>query len=273
MADPIALAALSRSEATMAQRIRISGLGGEVARGFYYLGRVGQRPVTRGRSDRLASWRMFANEHSDAPALHSAFRSWAPQFALDEVYRLMDDASEDWFTATDEFYLWQRMQRWAGVTDTAVGRDREIVNPMLDSRFVNLARALPPADKKKSRYLGRIQVALDPTLAQIRLDGRPAPVAFAYPGLRAQAQMATATGQKALKKVRQRLRKGTRPPAGGLAFAPLVVKHWRTEPALLEPLGVTGVFDPEWLERVTAGDSEPSPATVSLMVNLLGALS
>ena len=56
-------------------------------------------------------------------------------------------------------------------------------------------------------------------------------------------------------------------------MAPLVVQHWRTEQTLLEPLVSSGVFDPEWLERVTAGDVEPSPATVALMVNLLGAVS
>ena len=61
MADPVALAALSIAEEQFDQGHRIAGLGGEVARGFYYLGaaRPGRDPRA---SARLATWRMFANE-------------------------------------------------------------------------------------------------------------------------------------------------------------------------------------------------------------------
>ena len=44
MSDPIALAALAVAESSFEQGVRISGLGGEIARGFYYVGQVRDRP-------------------------------------------------------------------------------------------------------------------------------------------------------------------------------------------------------------------------------------
>lgn len=54
MADPIALAALTLAERHFDQGHRISGLGGEVARGFYYVGGPRNPAVTRQRVARLA---------------------------------------------------------------------------------------------------------------------------------------------------------------------------------------------------------------------------
>lgn len=269
MADPLALAALATAEAKLPQRVRISGLGGEVARGFYYLGRATDAPVTRGRSDRLASWRMFANEHAQDDALEPDFRARSLALGLEEVHRLMEATGRDWFDATDEFYLWQRMRRWAGVTDTAVGWDREIVNPMLDHGFVALARALRPEDKQRARYLSQIQVELDLELARVRLDHRPPPLAFAQPGPRARGQMAASMARKASRKASQRLLGRSLPPAGGPALAEGLARHWRDEPSCLDPLRHLGVFTNEWLDQVTRGVAAPHPATAALMVNLL----
>ena len=69
MADPLAHAALAMAEARAQPGVRISGLGGEVARGFYYFGRPRTTPVTRQRVERLARWRMFTNESVPADAL------------------------------------------------------------------------------------------------------------------------------------------------------------------------------------------------------------
>ena len=99
--------------------------------------------------------------------------------------------------ATDELYLDQRMQRWAGVTDTAVCFDRVASNPMLDDRFIAIARSLPPGDKRNSIFLSRLQLALDDELAHIPLDGRPAPVAYATRSIGNSTRQITCTMRKA----------------------------------------------------------------------------
>ena len=269
VADPLALASLASAEAQFPQGTRISGLGGEVARGFYYVGRVHHVPVTLRRTKRLTAWRMFANEHAEAGALLPDFNAWADDVAVSEVHRHLVAGGPEWFRATDELYLWQRMQRWAGVTDTAIGADREVVNPMLDFDFLNLARGLSPRDKNRSRYLSSIQMALDPDLGRIPLDGRPPPEAFATAGVAARARISLSTGRTALQKAQQRLARHTRPPAGGALLAEGIVQHWRANPQLLDPLRSGGVFRPTWVDDVCAGSVTPSASTVSLALNIL----
>lgn len=268
MADPLALAALSIAEQRFDQGHRIAGLGGEVARGFYYLGRPRPVPVTRERVARLTSWRMFANEAIDPLALAPHLREGARDRAVDRVHHLMASSGKDWFEATDEFYLDQRMQRWAGVTDTAICLDRSVVNPMLDDRFIHIARSMAPESKRASLFLARLQVALDDDLAQVPLDGRPAPRAFAYPGVGDRVQALHKLGRKAVVKARQRWGHSTRPPVGGTVLAGKVVDHWRAHPHLLDRTTVSAVLDEQWVDDMLRRRVDPAPSTVSFVLNV-----
>jgi asparagine synthase (glutamine-hydrolysing) len=268
VADPIARAALDEAEAAAEPGPRLSGLGGEVARGFYYLGHRGlDAPVTRARVRRLVNWRMFANESVPIAAFGPSVV--APrEAATDDVFRLMSATGEPWFAATDRFYLEQRMQRWAGATETAMCTRLEVANPMLDDRFIAIANALAPADKQHSRFLACLQVALDAELSALPLDGRPAPRAYASPGLAGRVAQSRATAMRAGRKFGQRLRGDRRPPAGGVVFARAVVEHWRQHPELLEPVAASGALDPDWVAGIVAGSTVPDPAGVALLVNL-----
>jgi asparagine synthase (glutamine-hydrolysing) len=268
MADPLAHAALAFAEARAEPGPRIGGLGGEVARGFYYLGPATTAPVTRKRVERLARWRMFANESVAPAALDPGFVAWAREFAVGEVFALSAATGRDWMTATDEFYLYQRMQRWAGVTDTAVCFDRVGTNPMLDDRFIAIARSLPPQAKRNSMFLSRLQVALDDELARIPLDGRPAPIAYAKKSIGNSTRQTLSTVRKAASKARQRAIRANRPPAGGEVLARKVVEHWRANPALLDSARASGVLHEPWVDQVLARDVEPAPSAVAFMTNL-----
>ncbi len=79
--------------------------------------------------------------------------------------------------------------------------------------------ALRPADKRNSRFLSRLQIALDDDLARIPLDGRPAPRAFATRTVRGATAQGVAFSRKVVQKGRQRLMHDRRPPAGGIALA------------------------------------------------------
>jgi asparagine synthase (glutamine-hydrolysing) len=271
MADPLAHAALAFAEARAEPGPRVGGLGGEVARGFYYLGPVTTAEVTRRRVERLTRWRMFANESIPAGALDPEFATWARAFGVDEVYALTAATGRNWMAATDEFYLYQRMQRWAGIVGTAVCFERVAINPMLDDRFVAIARTLSPGDKRNSRFLSRLQVALDDELARIPLDGRPAPVAYATRSVGNSTRQVTSTMRKAARKAQQRAARANRPPAGGEILAGKVAEHWRANPAVLEPARAAGIFRDAWIEEVLAGEVEPAPSAVALVTNLRAA--
>lgn len=269
MADPIALAALRFAESKIDQGPRISGLGGEVARGFYYVLPSIGFPVSKRTVSLLADWRMFANERAAAEAFEPAFRRWADEFAHAEIHRIFAETGADIRTASDVFYLEQRMQRWAGITDSAVCFDRDVVNPMLDRRFLDIARGLSVADKRNSRFLGRLQIALDEELADVPLDGRPPPRAFAYRTVASTVEHGASFARRTVRKARQRASARRKPPAGGTDIAPKVVAHWRSRPEILSVLREGGMMDPDWIGRVTAGTAEPDSATVAFMVNLL----
>ncbi|MEI7057904.1 hypothetical protein WBG06_18915 [Nocardioides sp. CCNWLW239] len=267
-ADPLAWAALDFAEARALPGPRISGLGGEVARGFYYLGGDGDGPVTAARARRLADWRMFVNEAVEPSALRPAFRERAREIAHADVLTALLDGGRSWFEATDQLYLGQRMQHWAGATESPVSARRRIVNPMLDDRWIATVRALAPADKARSRFLARLQVELDVELARLPLEGRPSPETYVTPGWRSSWRRGATTVTKAGRKLGQRVRRRGRPPVGGEILAAAVVTYWRAHPETVAGLADTGVVEPAWLDDVLAGRHHPGPGTVAFLLNL-----
>jgi asparagine synthase (glutamine-hydrolysing) len=163
------------------------------------------------------------------------------------------------------------MQRWSGVVHSAVCYDRAITNPMLDDRFVNICRGLSPADKRNSYFLGRLQVELDPALADIPLDRRPPPVAFAHRTPANSVRFATTTLRKIGGKARQRAFGQHKPPGGGNVLASKVLDYWCSQPGSLDPIRDIGVFREEWLDAIENGAVRPDPASISLLINLLAA--
>ncbi|HST65269.1 MAG TPA: hypothetical protein VLM05_08780 [Mycobacteriales bacterium] len=267
-ADPLAWAAVAFAEAKLEPRPRLAGLGGEVTRGFYYLGPARAVPVTERRVRRLADWRLFPNESVPADVLDPAYADQARRDTLRELTAVLTAYGPDWLTATDRFYLRQRMHRWAGVLASATALDRLVVNPMLDDRFLDLAARLRPRDKQGSRFLARLSCRLDEELSAIPLDGRPAPAVYAYPSVRNSAALAAMTGRKITGKVRQRLRRDSRPPVGGEVLAAKVAEFYREQPAALEAVAGLGVFRADWLAAVADGSAGLAPAAAAMLVNL-----
>jgi asparagine synthase (glutamine-hydrolysing) len=267
-ADPVARAALGIAEERSRPGPRLSGLGGEVARGFYYLGGSSAAPVTHERTRRLVAWRMGVNEAVGQGALDPGFRAWAVDRLTRDVHEILSGSGQGWLAATDTLYLDHRMQRWAGVTETAGCTERAVANPMLDARFIDLAERLAPEDKRGSRFLGRLQMALDDGLGRVPLDERPAPLAYAHPGVLGRGRRALSVARKVESKVRQRVSGARRAPAGGDLVASAVVRHWRAHPTALDAAAETGLFREAWLDGVRRGSVEPAPADVSILVNL-----
>jgi asparagine synthase (glutamine-hydrolysing) len=268
MANPIANAGLAHAESESDREPRISGLGGEVARGFYYFGPIVPLPVTRTLSKALARWRLFTNESVPNGVLTDDFAQWARSFTTEQVHRALTATGERFWAATDEFYLFQRMQRWAGVIDSASCFQRDTVNPMLDRRFLDLVRALRPQDKQGSRFLGLLQMALDPELGRLPLDGRPAPEVYARGGLSTTWTRSVPTIQRTVKKLNQRARRVRMRPAGGDTLVSKVVAHWRETPDEAAALTRIDVVNESWLQSVLDGDVHPEPSAIAFLLNV-----
>ncbi len=269
--DPIAAAAVDFAELHSGGRPRIAGLGGEVARGFYYLGRPRDVPVTRRRVDRLAKWRMFTNESAPAEMFTEDFRSSRFNFAIEAVYEAFLKTERGWFDAMDSFYLHQRVHRWAGTLASASAMERTIVNPMLDSEFLAIVNSVPPQYKASARFLSGILVELDDDLARIPLESRPSPETYAEPTLRHRIQLARVTSKKASGKVIQRFSRANRPPNGGAVLAAKVVEYWRREPEALGDIVDCGLLDDRWIDRMLQPEEPISVAATAFIVNLIAA--
>ncbi len=269
-ADPLALAALRTVEGDLAGTPRLSGLGGEVVRGFYYLPRVLEGRDRDARIRRLAQWRLFPNEGVPDEFMHPRVRGHRKETALQAVREIFAESSADWSVATDQFYLWQRMQRWAGLLASARASERVVVNPMLDQDFLELGMRLPAEWKAGMQFLSRILVRLDPDLADLPLDGRPAPAVYAHPGARQRLLVAGLTARKAWGKARQRFTATGRPAAGGAGVADRLVQTWREEPGVLDRVRELELVSPTALDAMLSGDPVPESGVV-LTANLVAA--
>ena len=137
------MAALQLVEGDLRSVPRLSGLGGEVVRGFYYVP-APLRGTTRSRKvERLARWRLFPNEAVPDEALMPELRAGRRERGTVLLREIFGHYSPDWNRATDEFYLRQRMQRWAGALASVTSWQRVVINPMLEPRFLELGDSLP----------------------------------------------------------------------------------------------------------------------------------
>ncbi|MGC5020480.1 hypothetical protein [Micromonospora sp. DT47] len=273
-ASPLALVPLLLAEAHLDQGHRLSGLGGEVARGFYYAGQPRRARTTGQLIERLANWRLFSNESVEAQALDSTFLASARDTTIAALKSLF--APGDWLRATDEFYLMHRMHRWAGAHGTVAAVRRHYVNPMFDRRFVELALGVAPRDKRDSLLLGRLMKELDPKLARIPLDSGLSPARLGTRSVVTTLATQTLAARKVTLKVSQRLTRARRPQLGAAEAAALVLTHWRAEPKTCQALyDVTSdgapVLQPRWLDDVLSGGRHAQPTTVAFLVDLLAA--
>jgi asparagine synthase (glutamine-hydrolysing) len=163
------------------------------------------------------------------------------------------------------------MHRWAGVHGTVAAVRRHVVNPMFDRRFIELALAVAPADKRDSRLLGRLMVRLDPELADIPLDTGLVPSGLASRSLEAQFAIRTQTARKVARKVRQRMARVRRPQLGAAQMSALVLEYWRTEPEVCRPLYDVPMLRRSWLDEVLGGHRDAHPTTMAFLINLLAA--
>jgi asparagine synthase (glutamine-hydrolysing) len=269
MASPLALAPLALMEATIEQGHRFAGTGGETARGFYYPGQPRHGDTTRRLLQRLAGWRLFANEAVSAEALDPEFAATAHARAFGVIEDCFADLSTEWLRATDEFYLYQRTQRWAGAHSTVAAVRRHYVNPLLDREFLRLALTPAPHDKRDSRLTGLLMNRLDPALAAVPLDTGLVPARMAHPGVARTISIARYTATKTARKVRQRLGGSRRDQLGAAGFASLVVAAWRSAPESVEPLRHIGVIAPAWLDELLDGRRSAPASTIAFLVNLL----
>ena len=266
--DPLALALLDWAEGQLETGFRMHGLGGEIARGIYHAG-LGQHETVRpALVDRLAKWRLFANEAIDPACMGPAWGDWAREVTLTQLREIFSGYESDWLNATDTFYIRERMARWAGPRLTVASVERTLLGPLLHPEFIALVCACPPQYKSGSRFMARVLQELDPGLARVPLDSGYIPVGLADPNPVAKFRSGAVTARRAASKACQRLSHTRRPDTGAPLLADRMLMHWRSNPSLLDGLGHLGVIDDNWLSELLAGRRTADASTVGHLASL-----
>ena len=185
----VASGVLDWVEGQVPQGPRFNGINGEYARGRFY---SGQRPgpTTQARVDRLVRWRVFANDAVEPWLFHPGVIESARS---DTLRRLQDEFSTygpDWLRATDDHFLYGRMQRWCGADFSAAGLDRPLLAPYFCAPFLVWARRLDPLQKRSSRLFSAVLERLDPELARVPLVTGLSPHDLAHPSTGTQMRQA-----------------------------------------------------------------------------------
>ena len=215
-------------------------------------------------------WRVFANDAVDPEVFVPDYIEAARHDTLEAIQAEFRAYPKDWLRATDDHFLYGRMQRWCGIEFSASCLDRPILAPFFCPPFLEWSRRLDTPQKRQSRTFAAVIERMDPELARIPLVTgiSPSGLATRPPSVRVKA--AKQATEKVARKVRQRLAPGTdTPPAGAQQLARLVQEHWAASPDPLAALSRISFLDPDAIDAIGRGTRPASAATVGFLANLM----
>lgn len=265
----VAAGVLDWVESHVDQGPRFNGINGEYARGrFYAAQRSGA--LTEGRVKRLAQWRIFANDAADPWLFGPGVVDRARVKTVERLQQEFASYGSDWLRATDDHFLYGRMQRWSGIDFSVSGRARSMLAPYFCSPFLVWARRLDEGQKRSSRLFSAVIEAMDPDLARVPLVTGLSPTDLAFPSASTRIRQANQSARRIGRKVKQRIAPGTdTPPVGAVALSRQVLSHWVANPGVLDPLYRMNWLDAAALEAIASGRRTPSTASVALVTDLL----
>ena len=271
--DPIDLAVHNWVEARVEQVPRLTGANGEFGRGFFYPGQREHGSATDDLVAGLVRWRLFTNNAVDPAILKPEFAAAARDHATKQVRSIFGGLSGSWLRTTDEYYLAQRMQRWAGIEYTASGRTRTILAPYFDPRYLAWARRATPEQKRGDRLFTAVLAGLDRELGDVPIDiGRLTPAQLAWPRPQDRAKKAWLFMSKAAHKVRQQIGRADKATEISHVVAGHITRAWAAPPDALAALEAVEFLDHDAVRAVASDRRAVNPPTVSFLVNLQGML-
>lgn len=267
--DVLAATMLDRVDEVVPANPRFSGVNGEYVRGFYYPGTLPGATVNPRTTDRLVRWRLLTNQRATPALFEPDWLEAAEDDLRRRVLRSLATSAAPLRASTDDFYLHQRVVRWAGPAYSRAAAGRTVLAPFLDAAFIHWAAGQPTSVRADSRLLAHVLRDLDPTLAGVPLAGGPPPLHLAS-GLPARlVRRSPAKAAKFGRKVVQRVRRTSRPPAGAGAVAQDLVRAWSAGQAPFIRLRGVPFLDDSWLANAeTELSSHLTPPTVSFLANL-----
>lgn len=269
-ADPVSGALYDAVEAEVPAPAQVSGIGGELARGNYYTGQRTRAHFDQDMIERIMQWRLVSNWNA-APALFDVeFRRNAESWLREDSWSYVSDLDVPWPLATDELYLFARLQPWGGSVFSRRGADRQILAPLYHPRFIEWASRIPIALKRNSRAFSAVLHDVAPDLAALPLDTGVTPFQLADRSLRSRGVVLATSGRRVRQKVQRRISRRGKTPVGTARLSAAILTAWRAEPP--DALSSIPWLDQEALEQVVAGRRELTTPSIAFLMNLDSAL-
>ena len=249
---------------------QLTGAAGEQARGRYYAGQRRRDGFDRDRVEQVVRWQLVLNQAVDTSLLAKDFQKRAAEQLRDQAWQLMEGVDGPWPQATDQIYMFARIQRWAGPAYSHWGLDRTVVAPFFHHDYVEWASRLPVEAKRNAAAFLDVLLALDRHLFEEPLANGLTPRQQRATGMRGRLQHGKRDLRRLLKKVNQRLGNRRHVPAGVSSLSRAMSASLRENP----PAGIAnlGFLDQRGLERFLEGDVELDAVSISFLINLEGAV-
>lgn len=273
-ANPIDKAVLVAVNKSRSSPARIGGQNGEILRGFFYTGQNVSAEPSEKMARRLVSWRLQANEFVNPLIFRRDEYAGHRAVAQGRAVQRLLSFGGPWGTALDLFYLYERMQRWAGNSAGNFLTDRAFLCPFFDPDFVRGSLALPAHAKAHSRAAYALLTELDPQLAAMPLASGtvPANAPAGLPGQRIRG--ASSLIGKFARRLARRLGAGHHTTLG----SEIVRQMWHEQELYrnlpIAELDRAGLFAREPLDRLASGrwlPDRPTLGFILMMAGLVGA--
>ena len=246
---------------------RMGGANGEFARGFYYPAQPKNAGVSATLIDRLIDWRICVNSAVSPGIYRAEFRDSLRDRTRRHIHQEFREEPGDWLPATDEFYLHQRMQRWAGSAVSAMSSRRAVLGPFFDPRFIDWARRVSPELKRGSSAFARIIEHLDSDLAAIPLDSGRSPRAVNDASVSAMlSRLGTAMNKTVAKVVQKVIGKKASHPTDQILCDRLLSAV--PEEELLPHVMALEFIDPDGVRNVLRQPARNQSSTIGFLLSL-----
>ncbi len=251
--NPFSRRVLDWVNETAAEGPRFSGQNGEFARGFYYAGQPDADRPSLSLVEGLMKWRIFTNQAVNLEIFRKESKRDIEEAGRRAVQESLLASDLSWLSATDEFYLAERMQRWVGVDYSSSSRERIILAPFFHPGFVQWARGVPPRFKRGGNLMAGLLIRLDPALGKFPLDSGLLPQDLAHPRLHTHLRQKFGFFKKAAHKAWQRIARHGKPPVGADLLCRRLLQTRKSLSNLLPRVWESGMLDPAAMRRLDQG--------------------
>lgn len=268
MVDILSSIVFNWVESHLNQKSRITGLNGEIARGFYYTGQTDQTGDVTKNIDQIINWRIMINKKVDPRIFKTTVHQKGFRNSVQRIHRLFDQYPGTFMQKSDWFYLFQRMNRWNGSGLSSICQHRPVIAPFFDKRFVTWAFKVPCEYKHQGRIIAEIMKRFNSDLASLALASGPCPSDIAQPTFLSDLKKKVNFLRKVARKLAQKAGRAEREEYGVPLLTRCLSEKWARSETLLDWLNSYSALQKDFIVKALKNKEIKNPATLSFLLSL-----